>query len=117
MPTSIDRDDLTRTACRALNSVVKPTVRAGVGNPFPPLGGGLVVLETTGRRSGEPRTVPLVASRIGDIVVVSTVRDNSLWLANIEADDRVAVWLNGKRRTGTAMVTRGPLNTAVIRLD
>lgn len=117
MPTSIDRDDLTRSAFRALNSVVKPTVRAGVGNPFPLLGGGLVVLETTGRKSGEPRTVPLVASRIGNTVIVSTVRANSLWLANIEADDRVAVWLNGKRRTGAAMVTRGPLNTAVIRLD
>ncbi len=113
---SIDASELTRQGFRALNAVVKPTVRAGVANPWP-LGGGLVLLETLGRKSGEWRSVPLVSSRAGDTVVVSTVRSNSLWLKNIEADNRVGVWLNGSRRTGTAMVTRGPLNTAVIRLD
>lgn len=113
---SIDREALTRDAFRVLNSVVVPTVRAGVGNPWP-LGGGVVLLETIGRRSGEWRRVPLVATRVGDTLAVSTVRSNSLWLSNIEHDERVAVWLGGNRRTGTAMVNRGPLNTAVIRLD
>ena len=110
------RPEFTQQAFRALNTVVEPSLRDGVGNPWP-LGGGLVLLETIGRRSREWRRVPLVATRVGDTIVVSTVRSNSLWLSNIEHDDRVAVWLLGTRRTGSAMVTRGPLNTAVIRLD
>lgn len=116
MQSPIDRAELTQQAFRALNSVVKPTVQVGIGNPWP-IGGGLVLLETVGRRSGEWRSVPLVATRFGDKVVVSTVRSNSLWLSNIEHDQRVAIWLGGTRRTGTAMVNRGPLNTAVINLD
>lgn len=111
-----DRGELTQQAFRTLNSVVEPTVRAGVANPWP-LGGGVVLLETLGRRSGEWRRVPLVATRVGDTLAVSTVRSNSLWLRNIEHDERVAVWLGGQRRTAMAMVTRGPLNTVVIRLD
>ena len=116
MPTPPSPSGLTQAGFRTLNSVVQPTVRAGVGNPWP-LGGGLVVLETIGRRSGEWRSVPLVATRVGDTLVVSTVRSNSLWLSNIEHDEHVAVWLGGQRRTATAMVTRGPLNTVTIRLD
>lgn len=113
---SIDRSELTRQGFQALNSVVEPTVRSGFANPWP-IGGGLVLLETMGRKSGVWRSVPLVSTRVGDTLVVSTVRSNSLWLKNIEADERVRVWLHGKRRTGTAMIDRGPLNTAVIRLD
>lgn len=113
---SVDRNELVRQGFQALNSVVKPTVQAGIANPWP-LGGGLVLLETIGRKSGEWRSVPLVSSRKGNTVVVSTVRSNSLWLKNIEADERVAIWLNGKRRTGVASVNRGSLSTAVVRLD
>lgn len=113
---TVDRDELTRQGFQALNSVVVPTVRAGVGNPWP-LGSGLVLLETMGRTSGQWRPVPLVSTRVGDTIAVSTVRSNSQWLKNIEADERVHVWLNGTRRSGTAMVDRGPLNTAIIRLD
>ena len=108
--------DLTRAAFRTLNSVVKPAVLAGAGNPLP-VGGGAIVLEVTGRVSGEPRQVPLLATRLGDKVMVSTVRSDSQWLQNIEADPHVVVHLYGKRRTATAQVTRGPLNTVAITLD
>jgi hypothetical protein len=109
------RTSLTQRGFAALNSVVRPAVRAGAGNPLP-VGAGPVVLETTGRRSGLTREVPLLATRVRDTLNVSTVRSNSAWLRNIESDRDVAVWLGGQRRPATASVTRGALNVVRIEL-
>ncbi len=105
---------LTRAAFRNLNKVVAPAVKAGIANPLP-VGVGLVVIETTGRVSGKVRQVPVVGVRFGQQVVVSTVRDTSLWMKNLESDDQAGVWLCGRHRSATATVTRGPLN--IVRLD
>jgi len=95
---------------------VRPAVRVGLGNPWP-LGGGLILVETTGRRSGLPRQVPLVAGRVGDSLVVSTVRADSQWLRNLEADPRVRLWLTGRARSATAQVHRGRLNIVMLTLS
>lgn len=100
---------------RKLNSVVEPAVMFGVANPFP-IGTGAVVLETIGRKSGKKRRVPLLASRVFDKLIVSTVRSDSQWLKNIEADPSVTVYLYGKPRQATAAVTRGPLNVVILDL-
>lgn len=105
--------DLVPSGFRALNRVVLPLVRAGVGSPLP-LGFGLVVLETTGRRSGATRSVPVVAFRAGRRVTVSTVRADSQWVKNLEADSDAAIWRNGTRREVTADVQRGPLNVVTL---
>jgi hypothetical protein len=104
-----------RRAFTALNSVVRPLVQAGFANPLL-IGAGAIVLETTGRTSGLPRFVPLVAGRLGDSITVSTVRSNSQWLRNAEADGDVNVWLGGIRRAATARVGRGSLNTVTLTL-
>ena len=105
--------DFVPSGFRTLNRVVLPLVRAGFGSPLP-LGFGLVVLETTGRRSGATRSVPVVAFRAGRRVTVSTVRPDSQWVKNLEADSDAAIWRNGTRHTVTAEVQRGPLNVVTL---
>ncbi len=106
--------DITRDLFRTLNRFVKPAVKAGLGSPLP-VGLGAVVLENTGRVSGKTREVPVLGFRVGDRVIVSTVRSDSQWLKNLEADDRAAVWYCGRRHAASASVRRGPLN--VVTLD
>jgi hypothetical protein len=101
---------------RRLNRVVKPLVKAGLGSPLP-IGLGAVVLESTGRVSGKPREVPVLGFRVGDRVIVSTVRSDSQWIKNLEADDQAAVWYSGKRHDTTASVRRGPLNVVTLERD
>jgi hypothetical protein len=74
-------DAITRRGFSTLNAVVRPAVQAGLGNPLP-IGAGAVVLETTGRRSGLPRLVPVLSTRLGDSLTVSTVRSDSQWMRN-----------------------------------
>ncbi len=114
MPSPLDRS--IALAFRTLNRLVIPVARAGLGSPLP-LGLGVVVLESTGRVSGRPRPVPLVAARVGGKVLASTVRPDSQWVRNLEADPRSAVWLWGSRRPGVARVRRGPLSVVRVDLD
>ncbi len=101
--------DFSKKLFANLNRFVRPAVKAGLGSPLP-IGLGAVVLESTGRVSGKPREVPLLGLRVGDRVVVSTVRAASQWVKNLEAEDSAAVWYCGRRREATATVRRGPLN-------
>ena len=79
-------------------------MRAGFGSLwiFPV---GLIVLETTGRKTGLPQRVPLLAAMIGGHIVVSTVRaQESQWLRNVLEDPDVGYWLRGQELRGRAIV-------------
>ncbi len=102
-----------RSVFRALNSVVVRAVRAGFGSPLL-IGGGVVVVETTGRVSGKRREIPALALRIGDKIAVSTLRTDSQWIRNLEAEPEAAVWLHGRRAEVVGDVRRGLLNVATL---
>ncbi|MDT5015169.1 MAG: hypothetical protein QOD39_1329 [Mycobacterium sp.] len=61
------------------------------------------LLETTGRKSGEPRRTPLGGSRVGDqFWFVSEFGDKSQYVKNIQANPAVRVRLRGKWHSGIA---------------
>ena len=101
---TIDRQKLEREFFRMLNRVVEPAVKLGIGSPrFVP--GGLILLETTGFKSGATRRTPLVAIRLGGYVFISTVRgDRSFWVNNLIKKPRVQYFLGGKPRQAKAFV-------------
>ena len=89
---------------RTLNRIVEPRVRAGWGSPRL-VPGGLVVLETRGRKTGRRSRVPLAAMAIHRHVIVTTFRgEKSQWVKNAEADPAVRFWLRGRPREATAVV-------------
>ena len=108
--------EIARKGFQTLNKAVVPLVKAGVGSPWPYIGGGVVMLETKGRKSGLPREVPLLGFRIGDKVIVSTVRSGSQWAKNLDADNSARVWLNGKPQSARGDVDAGPLTVATLKL-
>jgi deazaflavin-dependent oxidoreductase (nitroreductase family) len=74
--------------------VANPLMRR---NPFQTL------LETTGRKSGEPRRTPLGGSRVGNqFWFVSEFGDKSQYVKNIQADANVRVRLRGRWHKGVA---------------
>jgi deazaflavin-dependent oxidoreductase (nitroreductase family) len=75
-------------------NVANPLMRA---MPFQTL------LETTGRKSGEPRRTPLGGRRVGNqFWFVSEFGDRSQYVKNIQADPSVRVRLKGKWHRGVA---------------
>jgi deazaflavin-dependent oxidoreductase (nitroreductase family) len=110
-------------SAKLLNPVVRTSARAGL--PLP----GLVLLETTGRRSGQPRRIGLGKALEGDTLwVIAEHGRRASYVRNIEANPRVRVRLGRGWRTGTARVLpdddwrerqrRMPnrLNSAAVRL-
>ncbi|MHB1912095.1 MAG: nitroreductase/quinone reductase family protein [Acidimicrobiales bacterium] len=66
---------------------------------------GWTVLETTGRRTGSPRRVPIGARLIGECVwIVAVDPAQAGYVRNIEADSRVRVMMQGAWRAGTAQL-------------
>src|SRR5215212_3265664 len=66
---------------------------------------GWALLETRGRRTGEPRRVPVGNGLRGDAFWVVTEHGRAAhYVRNIQADPRVRVMVRGRWRTGTAHI-------------
>jgi deazaflavin-dependent oxidoreductase (nitroreductase family) len=84
---------------RGVNRVVRPLLERGVAN------NAWALLETTGRKSGEPRRTPVGNGLRGDRFWIVTEHGYaSHYVKNIQADPRVRVKVGGRWRTGTARV-------------
>jgi deazaflavin-dependent oxidoreductase (nitroreductase family) len=109
-------------SAKLMNPLVRAAARAGL--PLP----GYVILETTGRRTGEPRQVPVGKALEGDTLwVVSEHGLRAGYVRNVQADPRVRVRIGRRWRTGTARALEdddwrerqrrmpNKLNSAVVR--
>lgn len=101
---AIDQQKLQREFFRRLNSIVEPAVRQGVASPRC-LPTGLILLQSTGFKSGLVRSTPLVATQILGHVVVSTARgDKSFWVKNLQKKPGTTYWRGGKQLKAKAFV-------------
>jgi deazaflavin-dependent oxidoreductase (nitroreductase family) len=70
-----------------------------------------LLLTTTGRRTGEPRTAPLIYGEHGDAFVVVASKGGSetppAWYVNLEADPSVEVQVGAERFPARARVAEG----------
>jgi deazaflavin-dependent oxidoreductase (nitroreductase family) len=89
----------TFVSTKLFNPFVKAAARAGV--PLP----GIAILETTGRRSGEPRRTPVGKALDGDTLwIVAEHGRRASYVRNLEANPRVRVKLGRRWRSGGARV-------------
>jgi deazaflavin-dependent oxidoreductase (nitroreductase family) len=89
-------------SARVFNPIVIAAARAGLPTPS------VVILETTGRRSGTPRRVPVTRLVEGDTLWIVTEHGRRAgYVRNIEANPRVRVRVGRRWRTGTARVVSG----------
>jgi deazaflavin-dependent oxidoreductase (nitroreductase family) len=95
----VNRRVSTFFSAKLLNPVVRTAARAGL--PLP----GLVLLETTGRRSGQPRRIAVGKALEGETLwIVAEHGRRAAYVRNIESNPRVRVRVGRDWRTGTARV-------------
>ena len=84
---------------KLLNPVVRAVVRLGLPLPL------VVILETRGRKSGQPRQIPVGKALEGDTLwIVAEHGHKASYVRNIEANPRVRVRVGRRWRTGTARI-------------
>lgn len=103
--------DFQKEFFNGVNQFAEPIIRAGFGNPllWPT---GTIVVETVGRKSGSKINIPVLAVRIGEMIVFSTARRNSQWLKNLASNPEVRYWLAGQPREAIASVITPDKETA-----
>ncbi|MDX6679561.1 MAG: hypothetical protein QOE31_3613 [Solirubrobacteraceae bacterium] len=105
VPASSDRKRrvITKLQVRVLNPPVKALAARG-------LAPSVRLLETTGRKSGEPRRTPVsngLDRATNSFWIVAEHGRKAAYVRNIEADPRVRLRIGRRWRTGTAAVLAG----------
>jgi deazaflavin-dependent oxidoreductase (nitroreductase family) len=78
---------------------VRTLFRLGISPP------GTLILETVGRKSGQPRRTPVTDGLDGDVLwIVAEHGRRAAYVRNIEANPRVRVRIGRRWRAGTARV-------------
>jgi deazaflavin-dependent oxidoreductase (nitroreductase family) len=87
----------TFASARLFNPLVKAAADAGIALP------GIVILETTGRKSGQPRRTPVGKAMVGNTLwIVAEHGRRAGYVRNISANPRVRVRIGRRWRTGAA---------------
>lgn len=91
--------DFIKTVGRSLT----PLIERGFGNPlFWPTG--TVVVEVTDKDSDRTYKLPLTATRIGKLILLTSLRRQASWLQNFIAKPDVRYWFAGRPQLATAFV-------------
>ena len=84
-------------SAKVFNPLVKAASNAGL--PLP----GVVILETIGRKSGQPRRTPVGKAVVGNTLwIVAEHGRRAAYVRNLSANPRVRVKIGRRWRTGTA---------------
>lgn len=87
-----------------LNSLVVPLLMEGIGSSnIPPAS--LVVLESTGHKSGKTRKTPMWSLKLGRCRLVGTARGKrSFWVKNLYAQGDTRYFIAGEQVAASAIV-------------
>lgn len=98
------RKKLEQQVFRRINGLVEPLARKGfASSKLAPAS--LIVLETTGFKSGQRRRTPVWSLGLGRYRLVSTARGGrSFWVKNLLKDSQVSYFLGGKAVSSEAIV-------------
>ncbi len=84
---------------KVVNPIVRAAARAGIPLPL------VVILETRGRKSGQPRRIPVGKAISGDTLwIIAEHGRKAAYVKNIEADPHVRARVGTKWRSGTAQI-------------
>ncbi len=96
---------------RTMHLVDRPLLRLTRGRLSFASGYPVLLLTTTGAKSGKPRTIPLLYVEWGDGIAIIGTRFGSTrhpgWYHNLRADPEATVEIKGERRTYTAREAEG----------
>ena len=95
---------------RRLNNLVEPLVRSGLGSlKWAPAS--LIVLESTGFKSGQSRRTPLSSVRLGQYRIVATARGKrSFWVRNLQKNPDVSYFVGGEALPAEAILVAPDFN-------
>ena len=99
----MDKRRLTTALAKyTFNPLVRALFRVGIPAP------GTAILETVGRKSGQPRSTPVTNGLVGDTFWIVTEHGRRAgYVRNIEANPRVRVKVGRRWRSGTASPVPG----------